>query len=696
MAALGATMNENKNALAGLQNVLGDALAPAFVSIVEDIDDMIASFTRSYNTMGLARQAMDLIASTIEALGVVIKQIGAAFTSVWDALTGQSAVAGQALEVLREIVVAFGVGVAAVAIVVEVAFDTIGGLINVLEDDFRTLGDVARDALTLNWGKIAGDYQAGLNRVHGIVQDTIARVKGDVAAGAKDIDGLVNPDPKSEPSPKSTVGVVHGLGGEKAPKKAKDDLLSEWQEQLKQIDDAQQNWYADQNALAAKFWAGIVASGAGSAKDQQQAQDNLAEALKALDSETVTSAVEAAQKKASAAKGDVAQVRAIYAELEQTLIAHHAQGGAEWAKGEDAKVEAVRKAVAEMAAEQTKALVRTGAAQVKDDTAQGKTTDQGLQTQQAKVKSNATVGLIDPKQEAAQLAAIDAQIAANDHATQDKVLADQLATLSAEITANVGNADKIKELTQQIEDAKRASADRQAEISQQLADKEAQAQIAAAQRVEQTWRTRIDGVTQSFGSALLGMARGTTTFEGAVTSVATSIENAFASAVEKMVSNWIMQMVFGQTASQTSQAIQALAAINDNAAVAAAGAFASTVSIPIVGPALAPGAAAAAEASVLSFAGQVGASAAGGYDIPAGVNPITQLHAQEMVLPASIANPLRGMIAGGSGGAAASSGSAGGGDTYHMAISALDSRSVRRMMTGGNVRAAAGAFQRHG
>jgi len=36
------------------------------------------------------------------------------------------------------------------------------------------------------------------------------------------------------------------------------------------------------------------------------------------------------------------------------------------------------------------------------------------------------------------------------------------------------------------------------------------------------------------------------------------------------------------------------------------------------------------------------ASAAGGYDIPAGTNPVTQLHEREMVLPADIANRFRG------------------------------------------------------
>ncbi len=42
-------------------------------------------------------------------------------------------------------------------------------------------------------------------------------------------------------------------------------------------------------------------------------------------------------------------------------------------------------------------------------------------------------------------------------------------------------------------------------------------------------------------------------------------------------------------------------------------------------------------------------SAADGYNIPSGLNPVTQLHQEEMVLPADIANPLRQNLAGGGG-----------------------------------------------
>jgi hypothetical protein len=62
-------------------------------------------------------------------------------------------------------------------------------------------------------------------------------------------------------------------------------------------------------------------------------------------------------------------------------------------------------------------------------------------------------------------------------------------------------------------------------------------------------------------------------------------------------------------------------------------------------------------------------SASGGYDIPSGVNPLTQLHAEEMVLPAHIANPLRDSLSGGGGS---------GGDHFH--VHAVDQRGIERLL----------------
>jgi hypothetical protein len=163
-----------------------------------------------------------------------------------------------------------------------------------------------------------------------------------------------------------------------------------------------------------------------------------------------------------------------------------------------------------------------------------------------------------------------------------------------------------------------------------------------------------------------------------------SIALEFANLSIKMVVQWVSDRAREIFASQaaataktaaavegaaTSKAISAktgLAAIMSDAYEAAAGAYKATVGIPYVGPILAPIAAGVAFAGVAAFGSGI-ASAEGGYDIPAGVNPITQLHEKEMVLPKAQAEAVRSMADGdGMGGA------------IHFHIHSLDSKDAAR------------------
>ncbi len=86
---------------------------------------------------------------------------------------------------------------------------------------------------------------------------------------------------------------------------------------------------------------------------------------------------------------------------------------------------------------------------------------------------------------------------------------------------------------------------------------------------------------------------------------------------------------------------------------------------------------AAAFAGVAAMAGKV-ASARGGYDIPSGVNPMTQLHEEEMVLPKPYANVIRDMAGKNGSGSSEGQTTQSAGDT-HINISAVDARGVARL-----------------
>lgn len=113
---------------------------------------------------------------------------------------------------------------------------------------------------------------------------------------------------------------------------------------------------------------------------------------------------------------------------------------------------------------------------------------------------------------------------------------------------------------------------------------------------------------------------------------------------------------------------------------AMAGAFKAMVSIPYIGPVLAVAAGASALALVGGLAGKI-KSARGGYDIPSGVNPVTQLHEEEMVLPKQHANTIRALGKSMSGGGMEQPAMAGdGGGMASINIQAWDSRDVKRFM----------------
>jgi hypothetical protein len=151
--------------------------------------------------------------------------------------------------------------------------------------------------------------------------------------------------------------------------------------------------------------------------------------------------------------------------------------------------------------------------------------------------------------------------------------------------------------------------------------------------------TRIfQGVQQSMQTAIEAMLQGQMSLKQGITAIWAGIRGA----IVKEIANIIAKKVAGYAAEKAL----ALAGIGADSAKAASGAAASQASIPYVGPSLALAAMAAMLAAVGGMASKV-PSAARGWDIPAGLNPLTQLHEQEMVLPAEHANAIRAMTASG-------------------------------------------------
>jgi hypothetical protein len=171
------------------------------------------------------------------------------------------------------------------------------------------------------------------------------------------------------------------------------------------------------------------------------------------------------------------------------------------------------------------------------------------------------------------------------------------------------------------------------------------------QQVLENRQAQLSGIrslSQSWGQTLAEMFVGMKSFSQGVQALWQGLVGAIVQALTQMIARWIAQKIAAFILGKTLKTTEAAGQITAQAGVAGAAAFASTAAIPIVGPALAPAAAAAASAGALAFLPM--AAAEQGYDVPSGLNPVTQLHQKEMVLPAEYAEVIRGMAEGGGGG----------------------------------------------
>jgi phenylpyruvate tautomerase PptA (4-oxalocrotonate tautomerase family) len=176
------------------------------------------------------------------------------------------------------------------------------------------------------------------------------------------------------------------------------------------------------------------------------------------------------------------------------------------------------------------------------------------------------------------------------------------------------------------------------------------------------WNEIGDAITGAFSTAVKGVIMGTQSIGQAFRNMGQSVLLSLADMAVKAVAEAIKNAIIGRAVAKA----KGVSEITSNAAVAASAAAASVAAIPVYGWALAPEVAATTFADTIAWTGAL-ASAFSGFDVPVGVNPMTQLHQEEMVLPENIANPLRDAIA---------AGSLSGGDVYHINVKAWDGKSV--------------------
>ena len=209
------------------------------------------------------------------------------------------------------------------------------------------------------------------------------------------------------------------------------------------------------------------------------------------------------------------------------------------------------------------------------------------------------------------------------------------------------------------------------------------AQTKLVTETRKQWASLFSSISSGMGKAVGGFIVGTQGLGASLKGIYTSIQTAFSDMLGKMVTDWIqkhLMMLFFKQTTQAAEAtgdaaaavgqvatakVAAAATIPAEAGIAAGGAASAVAATPIFGPSMAAAAYASTMAMVMS--GLAVASASGGYDIPAGINPLTQLHQNEMVLPAKYADVIRGM-------------DSNTGGEVHVHIDAIDAASFQRRL----------------
>lgn len=257
-----------------------------------------------------------------------------------------------------------------------------------------------------------------------------------------------------------------------------------------------------------------------------------------------------------------------------------------------------------------------------------------------------------------------------------------------EMAQNDPNASPaaMMQIKEQMLDAERQYIMRRRELQQQ-----------AVVESGQIWRSLTDTMSGLWDKGVNALMNGTLTWRNAMRAIGAEMVRWFAvDVVGAQVKQWIagharmlavkMGFIQAETTAQAAgsastvgiKSNEATAVVAANAAEAGSGAAASQASIPYVGPILALAALAAVFGAVMALNKRK--SAMGGYDIPRGLNPVTQLHEEEMVLPQKYADVIRGLAAGEEG-----EGSGAGVFAPSFHVTAMDSRDVARALRAGGV-----------
>ena len=706
------SMVDLKAVLEGVSNTIGEAFLPTLSSIGEWFKEygptvidatkiaLVGLGTAFFTLKGAIEQVVDLIKGLLNALYDTVKTFVVSFVDGFD-------LAGNAITLFK---------------------DTVGGAVDVVIVTLQTLARVAVRAIHLDWDGAQSEWAAGIANINAAVKEGMTRIKSDSQAlngsaavfkadwikGNQDIKDDFSGMWKAmkDDADKEVLAISNMMSDMWGPKDATkappagaaaqdpnndDKKMKEYESELTAYKQLYSNLLNEQGiygelskAAEEQFWTAKLSAAQKGSDLYAAINQKLYTVTQEVRKEAFESEINELKNQEAIYSKDAA-TRVGIAQQEMDLIAKtYAAGTPQFDAAQKHLIETQRQA-----AEQADKIAEIAA--TNDEKRQTDAIDRA----DAAAKEKYSKGMISVQ----QLIALEQML--EDKKTE--ILADGVRRRIAE-SMKENDPEKLAELVGQLDAIYLAHQNRMTEIDQQATAKRDQIIKQFTQTVESQMTSAFEGiikgtetVTQAMRKFFVGVAgdivnsfaqtaahyiainaqkwiieqvqgKAATTAQTATDQVATSKKIANITSVQTAQTAATTAMTTAETTANATSIASSLAMsiqeILYYAAVASAGAFAATAPIPYVGPELAPAAAASAYTTVSAMTSLL--SAEGGADIPAGINPLLQAHAKEMVLPAPIADTVRGaMSAYGSSGGGNSGGGGSGGDKASTAFSQL-------------------------
>jgi hypothetical protein len=637
---LAEAMNTSGLAMQGLKNTLTQEFAPVLTEMVDGFNNMVKAMIDSYNAGGVVKTAFDIVSAAASGVVSIVTFAKTSFAELFSS-SSKSGMDWKALflGIMDAVVVAIKACIAIVVMLAsafKIGFEAIIGYakfwyanlrenlenaglkIDELKMQFGVWKTAVTNAFTQPWGTIAANWDAGMKQIQSVVHrrgqaiiDEARKAKNEamgLLAGAN-ADGaslrayFLNLDKKPGQEKPTGMAMPKGPGGDielgktSKPKKEKKPKAEKGPSEL-------ETWKSDlaDQLLLEKNW-GV---------DEQAFS-------KSFWSEKI-----ALTKTGS----------------KEWLEIHRIMQTESKALGKEQKAEDLARIKEQIAAEIDAAKTSFELAKL------------GIQAKIDGASEDQKAGKISAVELARIKRDLNGELIALDVDLINREFALKLAGMKAELAvAHMAPAEQ-KKINKEIE---LLEAQHQTALTVAAA-KGAKERAKGDAAVMDAQRQRYKSMAKTFGDALGSMITMQKSFAATINGLWSSLMNTIAQAISNMVVKWVTSILVGMTAEKAAH----MQAVKMHAKTAAASAYKAVAGIPVVGPFLAPIAAAAAFAGVMAF------SAKGGMgDVPYDDAPFL-LHKNEMVLPASLANPMRAMLSGSAAnGNAPMAANQNGGDTIH-------------------------------